>query len=91
MNLARFLGNVHHGGRYSNVLVMGIGLWNMLHVTNASHYGEALRRLQNFVVSILPLSPHFGTEEFDASCVVVLASHMFWLGIPTLINGMLNT
>lgn len=91
VNLTRVLGNVRRGGRYPDVLVMGTGLWHMLHITNASHYGEALRRLQNSVVSILPLSPRFGIDGFDADPVAVQAPHMFWLGIPTLINGMLNT
>ena len=56
VNLTRVLGNVRHGGRYLDVLVMGTGLRHMLHINNASHYGEALRKLQNFVVSILPRS-----------------------------------
>lgn len=91
VNLTRVLGNVRHGGRYPDVLIMGTGLWHMLHINNASHYGEALRKLQNSVVSILPLSPRARIDGFDVDRVAVQAPHIFWLGIPTLINGMLNT
>ncbi|CAN1351660.1 Protein ALTERED XYLOGLUCAN 9 [Linum perenne] len=61
---------------YPDVLIMGAGLWDMLHLTNASRYGIDLTSL----ASMLPRS---GASE--------PSMHMFWLPIPTLINGMLNT
>ncbi|XP_039049323.1 uncharacterized protein LOC120190297 isoform X2 [Hibiscus syriacus] len=59
---------------YPDVIVMGAGLWHLLHVTNASDYHFALRVFKSSVVSLSVKSPH-----------------LFWLGMPMLINGMLNT
>ncbi|KAL4313162.1 hypothetical protein GQ457_01G036560 [Hibiscus cannabinus] len=59
---------------YPDVMVMGAGLWHLLHLTNASDYDFALRVLKSSVESLPVKSPH-----------------MFWLGMPMLINGMLNT
>ncbi|XP_058748074.1 protein ALTERED XYLOGLUCAN 9 [Vicia villosa] len=77
---------------YPDVLVMGSGLWHMLHVTNASDYGVLLRLLKNSVASMLPVSPKFGNDEpATGSVSSVRSPHLFWLGMPTLINSMLNT
>ncbi|GMI63421.1 ALTERED XYLOGLUCAN 9 [Hibiscus trionum] len=70
-----------------DVMVMGAGLWDMLHFNNASHYELALRMLKTKVVSLLPLSTELAMNE----PVVGSSSHLFWLGMPVLINGMLNT
>ncbi|KAE8668950.1 putative Alpha-expansin 13 precursor [Hibiscus syriacus] len=66
---------------YPCVLVMGAGLWHMLHVNNASDYESVLRTLKGSVVSLFP----FSTE------LAFKSPHLFWLGLPVLINGMLNT
>ncbi|WJZ98272.1 hypothetical protein VitviT2T_016811 [Vitis vinifera] len=58
---------------YPDVLVMGSGLWHMLHLTNSSDYGVWLTSLRNELVG----------SGFSA--------HLFWLGMPRLINSMLNT
>ena len=39
---------------YPNLLVMGCGLWHMLHITNALDYGVELGILRNSVTSLLP-------------------------------------
>ncbi|GLJ39293.1 hypothetical protein SUGI_0801840 [Cryptomeria japonica] len=89
VNLTRVLGDLKRGGINPDVLVMGTGLWHMLYVTNASHYGEGLGRVKNSVMSLLPLSL---TDEFgiDAGSTGH-APYMFWMGLPTLVNSMLNT
>ncbi|KAL1348580.1 hypothetical protein HN51_024560 [Arachis hypogaea] len=69
---------------YPDLLVMGSGLWHMLHINNASEYGVELRVLRSSVASLLPISPEFGS-------VSVRSPHLFWLGMPTLVNSMLNT
>lgn len=64
--------------RTPDVLVLGSGLWHMLHVTEASQYGDALASIAdaaNSLRSPLPVPP----------------PHMFWLGLPRLVNPMLNT
>jgi hypothetical protein len=77
---------------YPDVLVMGSGLWHMLHVTNGSDYGALLRLLRNSVTSMLPVSPKFGNDgPVMGSVSSVRSPHLFWLGMPTLINSMLNT
>ncbi|XWS46464.1 hypothetical protein CRYUN_Cryun14cG0069300 [Craigia yunnanensis] len=76
---------------YPDVMVMGAGLWHMLHVTNASDYDFALRMLKSSVVSLLPFSPEFGMNGPLTGSVSIKSPHLFWLGMPMLINGMLNT
>lgn len=65
--------------RYPDVLVMGTGLWHMLHYTNATRYTESLSAVRRSAEGLLP--------ELGAAPVV----HMFWLGMPTLVNSMLNS
>ncbi|GAV61760.1 PC-Esterase domain-containing protein [Cephalotus follicularis] len=74
-----------------DVLVMGTGLWHLLHVTNASDYGESLKLLSNSVVSLLPFSPELGADGPVRGSVSIRRPHLFWLGMPVLINGMLNS
>lgn len=76
---------------YPDILVMGSGLWHMLHFTNASDYGVSLGGLRSSVTSMLPLSSEFGDDEAVAGSVSVRSTHLFWLGMPTLVNSMLNT
>lgn len=59
-----------------DVLVMGSGLWHMLHVNNATHYDASLQLLSRSVMPLL-----VGKSQ----------PHLFWLGMPALINSMLNT
>lgn len=76
---------------YPDLLVMGSGLWHMLHITNASDYGVSLRLLRSYVTSLLPISPEFGTDGPVTGSVSVRSPHLFWLAMPTLVNSMLNT
>ena len=76
---------------YPDLLVMGCGLWHMLHITNASDYGVELGILRSSVTSLLPISPEFGTDGPVTGSVSVRSPHLFWLGMPTLVNSMLNT
>ncbi|KAF4362604.1 hypothetical protein F8388_011431, partial [Cannabis sativa] len=74
-----------------DVLIMGSGLWHMLRVTNESDYGVSLQVLRDSVVSLLPFSPELVTEGPVSGSVSVRSPHLFWIGMPTLINSMLNT
>ncbi|KAK7300631.1 hypothetical protein RJT34_11479 [Clitoria ternatea] len=76
---------------YPDLLVMGSGLWHMLHFTNASDYGVSLELLRSSMTSLLPISPEFSTDGPMTGSVSVRSPHLFWLGMPTLINSMLNT
>lgn len=73
---------------FPDVFVMGSGLWDMLHVNNATDYGVSVRMLKDSVMPLLPVTPEF---DFEDRPVVVRSPHMFWLGMPMLINSMLNT
>ncbi|KAK1303327.1 hypothetical protein QJS10_CPB11g02221 [Acorus calamus] len=66
--------------RWPDVLVMGSGLWHMLHFTDASGFAASLNSLRRSVVSLPPL------ESEPARPM-----HMFWLGLPRLVNSLLNT
>ncbi|KAK3153186.1 hypothetical protein QOZ80_2BG0168960 [Eleusine coracana subsp. coracana] len=78
-NLTRlFREDLRLAPRVPDVLVLGSGLWHMLHVTDAASYGDALASVTaaaNSLRSPLPVPP----------------PHMFWLGLPRLVNHMLNT
>lgn len=78
-NLTRLLReDLRLAPRTPDVLVLGSGLWHMLHVTDAQQYGDALASIAdaaNSLRSPLPVPP----------------PHMFWLGLPRLVNPMLNT
>ncbi|KAJ4831634.1 hypothetical protein Tsubulata_024414 [Turnera subulata] len=90
-NLTDLMVKFKQNRSYPDVLVMGAALWHMLHVSNASDYGLALRSLRSSVVSLLPFSPELGTDGPVTGSVSVRSPHLFWLGMPMLINGMLNT
>jgi hypothetical protein len=64
--------------RVPDVLVLGSGLWHMLHATDATDYGDALSSVAAAANSLRSPLP-------------VLPPHMFWLGLPRLVNHMLNT
>ncbi|CAL0317725.1 unnamed protein product [Lupinus luteus] len=76
---------------YPDILVMGSGLWHMLHITNASDYGASLLLLKSSLTSLFPISPDFNTDGPVTGSVSVRSPHLFWLAMPTLVNSMLNT
>ncbi|XP_074565945.1 protein ALTERED XYLOGLUCAN 9-like [Curcuma longa] len=61
-----------------DVIVLGSGLWHMLHFTNSSLFGESLTWLKRAAVALLSTAPAH-------------PPHIFWLGLPMLVNSMLNT
>ncbi|CAN8269831.1 unnamed protein product [Cochlearia groenlandica] len=71
-----------------DVVIMGSGLWHMLHVNNASDFGFRLKHLKSHVESLVPFS--LKVQQGEGS-VLGRSTHMFWIGMPVLINGMLNT
>uniref|UniRef100_A0A0D9XLY7 Pmr5/Cas1p GDSL/SGNH-like acyl-esterase family protein n=1 Tax=Leersia perrieri TaxID=77586 RepID=A0A0D9XLY7_9ORYZ len=78
-NLTRLLReDLRLAPRAPDVLVVGSGLWHMLHVGDARSYGDGLGSIADAARSLrspLPVPP----------------PHMFWLGLPRLVNHMLNT
>ncbi|KAL9316410.1 hypothetical protein ACSQ67_017411 [Phaseolus vulgaris] len=86
-NLTSLVAGFKRNRVYPDLLVMGSGLWHMLHFVNASDYGVSLEILRSSVTSLLPVSSEFGNDE----SVAVRSPHLFWLGMPTLVNSMLNT
>ncbi|XP_049365434.1 protein ALTERED XYLOGLUCAN 9-like [Solanum verrucosum] len=78
---------------YPDVFVMGAGLWDMLHVNNASEYGVSLKSLKDSVVLLLPVSSAFANGDGSGTnnVVPVRSPNLFWLGMPKLISSMLKT
>ncbi|GAB4836119.1 hypothetical protein Ancab_001035 [Ancistrocladus abbreviatus] len=75
-----------------DVLVMGSGLWHMLHVSNSTDYGKSLQVLSRSMMPFLvPVSPEFGVGSGLGTVSGRSQAHLFWLGMPMLINSMLNT
>ena len=86
-NLTQVVGELSKNQSYPDVLVMGSGLWHMLHITNSADYAESLEGLAG---SMAPLVgsvrvPDLGSVSSRSQ------PHLFWLGMPMLINSMLNT
>ncbi|KAJ4943960.1 hypothetical protein NE237_014176 [Protea cynaroides] len=80
-NLTNLLLDFEGKKRYPDVLVMGSGLWHMLHVTEALAYE----------VSLMPIAPEYGNDGSVTGSISIRSPHMFWLGMPTLVNSMLHT
>ncbi|KAK8694498.1 hypothetical protein V6N13_072047 [Hibiscus sabdariffa] len=81
LNLTHLVADFKDKKSYPGVMVMGAGLWHMLHLNNASDYESVLRTLKGSVVSLFPFSTELASKS----------PHLFWLGFPVLINGMLNS
>lgn len=90
-NLTHLLKQFKHSRQYPDVLVMGTGLWHMLHYTNASDYGISLSSVKRSVASMLPVLSEIENDGPVTGSVSVQSPHMFWLGMPTLIHSLLNT
>lgn len=90
-NLTNMVKEYKRKKSYPDVLLMGSGLWHMLHFTNASDYEYDLRMLRNTMVSFIPLSSDLGTTGPVTGSESARSPHLFWLGMPMLINSMLNT
>ncbi|XP_074271887.1 protein ALTERED XYLOGLUCAN 9-like [Silene latifolia] len=79
-NLNNLVAELSKNSIFPDVFVIGYGLWNMLHVTNSTDYGDSLHVLNQALTSL------FLVEVSPKS-----RPHLFWLNMPTLINSMLNT
>ncbi|KAI3994672.1 hypothetical protein MKX01_002288 [Papaver californicum] len=90
-NLTNLLMEYKRNRRYPDVLVMGTGLWDMLHINNVSDYGVSLGLARQILMLLLPFSSEFGNDGPVTGSVSIQSPHMFWLGMPTLIESMLNT
>ncbi|KAJ3689687.1 hypothetical protein LUZ61_018851 [Rhynchospora tenuis] len=77
-NITQLLRDIRLTRRYPDVLILGSGLWHMLHITNPALYGTVLAEIKQMAESLVEPSGS-------------LHSHMFWLGLPKLINSKLNT
>ncbi|PIA63921.1 hypothetical protein AQUCO_00201325v1 [Aquilegia coerulea] len=90
-NLTTYLMQLKHDRRYPDVLVMGSGLWHMLHVTDSLDYGLSLRSVKKSLLSFASIYSEYETAGSATGSFSVRSPHMFWLGMPVLINSMLNT
>lgn len=90
-NLTDFMMGFKEKKSYPDVFVMGAGLWDMLHINNASDYGVSLKSLKDSIELLLPVSSAFGNGDGSGTNVVPIRSpNLFWLGMPKLISSMLN-
>nr|XP_043634520.1 uncharacterized protein LOC122605626 [Erigeron canadensis] len=87
-NLTDVVTGFKRNGTYPDVLVMGSGLWHMLHFTNYTEYGVDLRLLRDSLGELVQVG---NTDGVSARPDSGRTSHLFWLGMPTLINRLLNT
>ncbi|KAD0812912.1 hypothetical protein E3N88_43669 [Mikania micrantha] len=85
-NLTNVVTEFRRNHTYPDVLVMGAGLWHMLHFTNYSDYGDSLQLFRDSLFQLPPVSHRFDMESDSARVL-----HLFWLGLPKLINKLLNT
>lgn len=91
-NLTDLMMGFKENKSYPDVFVMGAGLWDMLHVNNASEYGVSLKSLKYSLVLLLPVSSSFANSDGSGTNVVPIRSpNLFWLGMPKLISSMLST
>ncbi|XP_043715187.1 uncharacterized protein LOC122663646 [Telopea speciosissima] len=90
-NLTNLLMDFKSKRQYPDVLVMGAGLWHMLHITDASDYGASLGWVRSSVVSLMPIARDYENDGSVTGSISIRSPHMFWLGMPTLVNSMLNT
>ncbi|KAF3633849.1 putative Alpha-expansin 13 precursor [Capsicum annuum] len=74
-----------------DVFVIGAGLWDMLQINNATDYGVSLKLLGDLVVLLLSVPSDFVNDGAGTNLVSVRSPNFFWLGMPKLINSMLNT
>ncbi|XP_023525286.1 uncharacterized protein LOC111788933 [Cucurbita pepo subsp. pepo] len=90
-NLTDLMGEFKLNLSYPDVIIMGSGLWHMLHFTNASDFRLSLDSLRRSVVSLIPSTPNSDSEAPLTGSISTRTPHLFWIGMPTLINSMLNT
>lgn len=94
-NLTSLVVSLQRNRSYPDVLVMGDGLWHMLHVTNASDYLQSLLHLQRAIHSLFPASSYFNLLPTGTFAPMPASNsgvpQMFWMSVPKLVNPILNT
>ncbi|KAJ3682012.1 hypothetical protein LUZ60_014585 [Juncus effusus] len=80
-NITHLLQEILLTPRYPNILILGSGLWHMLHFTNPKQYGNSLSQIKQS--ANLLLDPFDPSDPFRPK--------LFWLGLPNLVNSLLNT
>ncbi|MFQ6641430.1 hypothetical protein Gotur_014605 [Gossypium turneri] len=74
LNLTHLLTDFKTKKKYLDVMVMGAGLWHMLHVSNPSDYELVLQTLKSFLVSLFPFSTDIANAYGIAEVVVMLVT-----------------
>ncbi|CAA2989199.1 N-acetylneuraminate 7-O(or 9-O)-acetyltransferase [Olea europaea subsp. europaea] len=91
-NLTNLMLKFRENKDYPDIILIGAGLWDMLHLNNATEYGISLSALKDSVLALLPVFRNTDSIEREASELAWIRSpHLFWLGMPALISSMLNT
>ncbi|TYI89615.1 hypothetical protein E1A91_D03G068400v1 [Gossypium mustelinum] len=74
LNLTHLLTDFKTKKKYPDVMVMGAGLWHMLHVSNPSNYELVLQTLKSSLVSLFPFSTDIANAYGIAEVVVMLVT-----------------
>ncbi|KAB2034858.1 hypothetical protein ES319_D04G113100v1, partial [Gossypium barbadense] len=74
LNLTHLLTDFKTRKKYPDVMVMGAGLWHMLHVSNPSDYELVLQTLKSSLVSLFPFSTDIANAYGIAEVVVLLVT-----------------
>lgn len=90
-NLTELMVRLKRSKSLPDVLLMGAGLWDMLHVNNATDFGVSLKILRDHVLALLPVSSNLDFNGGRVRESKPSFLHIFWVGMPTLITSMLNT
>ncbi|MCO5592280.1 hypothetical protein L7F22_046279 [Adiantum nelumboides] len=94
-NLTSLVVNLRHDRSYPDVLIMGDGLWHMLHMTNSSDYFQTILQLQKGLYSLFPASSYFNLLPTGTFTPRIASNsglpQMFWMNVPKLVNPILNT
>ncbi|MFQ6652578.1 hypothetical protein Gotur_024378 [Gossypium turneri] len=74
LNLTHLLTDFKTKKKYPDVMVMGAGLWHMLHVSDPSDYELVLQTLKSSLVSLFPFSTDIANAYGIAEVVVMLVT-----------------
>jgi hypothetical protein len=73
-----------------DVLIMGAGLWHMLHVGDHNQYGSSLSELQRALRSLPMHHKNVAVKDALPAKDLVLPQ-IFWMSLPTLIPSLLQS
>nr|KJB71087.1 hypothetical protein B456_011G105200 [Gossypium raimondii] len=71
LNLTHLLTDFKIKKKYPDVMVMGAGLWHMLHVSNPSDYELVLQTLKSSLVSLFPFSADIANAYAEVVVMLV--------------------